>query len=117
MTALTTMDKLLFWLGTGSLAHYLVIAIGNPPPDTLRSRRIDCEVLEGLAFCESPWSSLGAGITPGALCCRSGFPPIPAETARKYSKRSLLTVLFRSQFQTIRLMGLSYRWLICGEKP
>jgi len=21
---------------------------------------------------------------PGALCCRSGFPPIPAEAARNY---------------------------------
>jgi len=58
---------------------------------------------------------LGEG--PGALCCRSGSPPIPAETPRKYSKRSPLTVLFRPQFQTIRLVGLSYRWLICGEKP
>jgi hypothetical protein len=27
---------------------------------------------------------LGEG--PGALCCRSGFPPIPAETARHYSE-------------------------------
>jgi hypothetical protein len=43
-----------------------------------------------------------AGITPGALGCRSGsFPPIPAGTVRKYSKRSPLTVLFGSQVQTI----------------
>jgi hypothetical protein len=27
--------------------------------------------------------------TPGALCCRSGSPPIPAETGRKYSNYSL----------------------------
>jgi len=26
------------------------------------------------------------GERPGALCCRSGFPPIPAETARHYSE-------------------------------
>jgi hypothetical protein len=42
---------------------------------------------------------------PGALCCRSGFPPIPAETGRKYSKRLPLTVLFRPQVQTIRLFA------------
>jgi hypothetical protein len=28
-------------------------------------------------------------IAPGALCCRSGSPPIPAETGRKYSNYSL----------------------------
>ena len=32
---------------------------------------------------------------------KGGFPPIPAETARKYPKRSPLTVLFRQQVQTI----------------
>jgi hypothetical protein len=56
-----------------------------------------CEVLEGLAFCESPWRRR----TPGALCCRSGSPPIPAETGRKYSKHSPLTVLFRPQVEII----------------
>ena len=41
-------------------------------------------------------------IAPGALCCRSGsFPPIPAGTARKYSKHAPLTVSFRSQVQII----------------
>jgi hypothetical protein len=39
----------------------------------------------------------GDGGVPGALCCRSGSPPIPAETSRKYSKRSPLTVFFRPQ--------------------
>jgi hypothetical protein len=28
-------------------------------------------------------------IAPGALCCRSGSPPIPAETGRQYSNYSL----------------------------
>jgi hypothetical protein len=42
-----------------------------------------------------------AGISPGALGCRSGFPPIPAETGRKYLSRSPLTVLLRQQVQTI----------------
>src|SRR6516162_5572492 len=72
----------------------------------LRSRRIDCEVLEGLAFCESPWSSLGAGITPGALCCRSGFPPIPAEAARNYPESLAVTVLLRPQVQNCLLTRL-----------
>jgi len=42
------------------------------------------------------------GATPGALCCRSGFPPIPAETGRKYLSRSPLTVLLRQQVEIIR---------------
>ena len=25
-------------------------------------------------------------VGPGALCCRSGFPPIPAETGQRYSE-------------------------------
>jgi len=28
-------------------------------------------------------------IAPGALCCRSSSPPIPAETGREYSNYSL----------------------------
>src|SRR5262245_6864868 len=32
---------------------------------------------------------------------RSGFSPIPARLAQKYSKRSPLTVFFRPQVQTI----------------
>ena len=47
---------------------------------------------------------LGEG--PGALYCRSGSPPIPAEAARNYPESLAVTVLFRPQFQTIRLMGL-----------
>src|SRR5262249_41693459 len=55
-------------------------------------------MLEGLAFCESRWSSLGAGITPGALGCRSGFPPIPAETLLENTLiHPSLTVSFRPQ--------------------
>jgi hypothetical protein len=46
------------------------------------------EILEGLAVCESPWRRVHR-IAPGALCCRSGSPPIPAETGRKYSNYSL----------------------------
>jgi hypothetical protein len=37
----------------------------------------------GLAVVRAPGVCLGAGITPGALCCRSGSPPIPAETVRE----------------------------------
>jgi hypothetical protein len=48
-------------------------------------------------------------IAPGALCCRSGSPPIPAETRQRYSKRSLLTVLLRTQVQKYFLAIL---WLI-----
>jgi hypothetical protein len=54
----------------------------------------------------------GDGETPGALCCRSGFPPIPAETHQKYSKRSPLTVLFRLQVQKYFLARL---WLILAD--
>jgi hypothetical protein len=43
---------------------------------------------------------------PGALGCRSGFPPIPAETGRKYSKRLPLTVLFQPQVQNYSLTKL-----------
>jgi hypothetical protein len=31
--------------------------------------------------------------TPGALCCRSGSPPIPAETGREYSNYSLVRIV------------------------
>jgi hypothetical protein len=51
----------------------------------------------------------GYGGTPGALCCRSGSPPIPAGTSQRYSKRSPLTVLFRLQVQKYFLTRL---WLI-----
>ena len=51
----------------------------------------------------------GYGGTPGALCCRSGSPPIPAETSQRYSKHSPLTVLFRLQVQKYFLTRL---WLI-----
>src|SRR5260370_42401106 len=44
--------------------------------------------MEGIEFCESAWRRIG-GITPGALGCCSGSPPIPAETGRKYSNYSL----------------------------
>src|SRR5215831_11286644 len=67
-----------------------------------------CEVLGGLVFCESPWRRR----TPGALCCRSGFPPIPAETHQRYFKRSPLTVLFRLQVQKYFLARL---WLILAD--
>jgi len=53
---------------------------------------------------ESPWSSLGAGITPGALGCRSGFPPIPAGTPEFTLSRSPLTVFLWQQVQTIRFV-------------
>ena len=76
-------------------------------------------ILEGLEFCESPWRRI-AGITPGALCCRSGFPPIPAETGRKYSKGSPLTVFFRPRFKLFaqnRSEGRSVlRWYPPGVK-
>ena len=45
-------------------------------------------------------------IAPGALCCRSGFPPIPAETGQRYFKRSSLTVLLRPQVQNYLLTRL-----------
>src|SRR5262249_53930045 len=31
--------------------------------------------------------------SPGALCCRSGSPPIPAETGREYSNYSLARIV------------------------
>jgi hypothetical protein len=65
------------------------------------------KILEGLN-CESPWRRR----TPGALCCRSGSPPIPAETHQRYSKRSPLTVLFRLQVQKYFLARL---WLILAD--
>jgi hypothetical protein len=77
-----------------------------------------CEILEGLAVCESPWRRR----TPGALCCRSGFPPIPAAvlTGRKYSKGSPLTVSFRPRFKLFaqnRSEGRSVlRWYPPGVK-
>jgi len=52
----------------------------------------------------APGGCVGSRITPGALGCRSGSPPIPAETGPKYSKRSPLTVLLRPQVQTIRFV-------------
>jgi hypothetical protein len=79
-----------------------VIAIYNRPLDTLRLRLIDLRSSGRTSVCESPWRRR----TPGALCCRSGFPPIPAETCRKYSKRSPLTVLFRPQVQNYSLARL-----------
>jgi hypothetical protein len=54
----------------------------------------------------------GYGGTPGALCCRSGSPPIPAGTSQRYSKRSPLTVLFRLQVQKYFLTRL---WLILAS--
>jgi len=35
-----------------------------------------------------------SGITPGALCCRSGSPPIPAETARNYPESLAVDCVF-----------------------
>src|SRR5262245_1533347 len=61
--------------------------------------------LASIHDCESPWRRR----TPGALCCRSGSPPIPARTSQRYSKRSPLTVLFRLQVQKYFLTRL---WLI-----
>jgi len=86
-----------------SLAHYL--GHRNPPLHCACAGSV-CEVLNGLAVCESPWSSLGAGITPGALCCRSGFPPIPAEAARNYPESLAVTVLLRPQVQNCLLTRL-----------
>ena len=48
----------------------------------------------------------------GPLCCRSGSPPIPAETVRKYSKTSRLTVLLRPQAQNYSVTRL---WLILAD--
>jgi hypothetical protein len=54
-------------------------------------------------FVRAPGGS-GRRDNPGALCCCSGFPPIPAETGREYSSRSPSTVFFRPQAQTIRFI-------------
>jgi hypothetical protein len=80
-----------------------VVSITNNLSATEPMRKI----LEGLN-CESPWRRR----TPGALCCRSGSPPIPAETHQRYSKRSPLTVLFRLQVQKYFLARL---WLILAD--
>src|SRR5215469_4360817 len=54
-----------------------------------------CEVLEGLAFGESPWKLGGLCRTSrGRLAC-----PSPLELPQTYSKCSLLTVLLRPQVQ------------------
>ena len=42
------------------------------------------------------------GATSGALGCRSGFPPIPAETGREYLSRAPSTVLLRQQVEIVR---------------
>ena len=47
-----------------------------------------------------------SGITPGALCCRSGFPPIPAETPEFTLSRSPLTVLLPPQVQNYSVARL-----------
>ena len=49
-----------------------------------------------------PLESVGAGITPGALGCRSGFPPIPAGTPEFILSRSPLTVFLWPQVEIIR---------------
>jgi hypothetical protein len=51
-----------------------------------------CEVLEGLAFVRAP-EGCERRIAPGALCCRSGSPPIPAETGREYSNYSQVRIV------------------------
>src|SRR5262249_7365445 len=66
-----------------------------------------CEIVEGLAVCESPWSSLGAGITPGALCCRSGSPPIPAEDCEKILQTFAVDCVLPATRQIIRRQNRS----------
>src|SRR5262249_15506687 len=77
-----------------------VIGICNRRPDTLRLRLIDLRNSGRTSVCESPWRRI-AGITPGALGCRSGFPPIPAGTSEFILSRSPLTVFLWPQVQTI----------------
>jgi hypothetical protein len=85
---------------------------------TLHWRRIGLRSFGRTSVCESPWRRR----TPGALCCRSGSPPIPAAvlTGRKYSKGSPLTVFFRPRFKLFaqnRSEGRSVlRWYPPGVK-
>jgi hypothetical protein len=74
--------------------------------------------------CESPWRLRTENSSRGPRLPQRISPPIPAGTARKYSKRSPLTVLFQSQVQnySLHLPGClnsteSTTWLICGDKP
>jgi hypothetical protein len=79
-----------------------------------RSMRCACagsvrEILEGLAVVRAPgarWIKLQGPSAAAAVLLRS--------TARKYSKRSPLTVLFRSQVQIIRRSQLCFTTQVMG---
>jgi len=57
----------------------LLQRIGGKSWPVVQKAAVGALIGGGLAVMRAPGVRLGAGITPGALCCRSGSPPIPAE--------------------------------------
>jgi hypothetical protein len=80
-------------------------------PSGLHPPALDCpKDCNRLAFCESPWRFRTEHHgSRGPRLPQRFLPPIPAETVRKYSKCSPLTVLLRTQVRNCLLARL---WLI-----
>src|SRR5262249_34588370 len=85
-----------------------VTAICNRQRDIQRWRRIALRSSGRTRFVRAPGGGKGRDLQ-GPSGAAAGFPPIPAGTGQRYSKRSQLTVLLRQQVQNCLLARL---WLI-----